>query len=61
MVLQDKIKSIKMLKLDLVTSYLGIFTQTRDELEGKVGEIMDPMVLVRTSLNGFSKPWETFV
>jgi hypothetical protein len=26
-----------------------------------VGEIVDPMVLVRTTLNGFSKPWETFV
>jgi hypothetical protein len=26
-----------------------------------VGEIVDPMVLVRTTLNGFSKPWESFV
>jgi len=49
-----------MLKLELVTSYLGKFTQTRDEL-ATVGEIVDPMVLVRTSLNGFSKPWETFL
>jgi hypothetical protein len=26
-----------------------------------VGEIVDPTVLVRTTLNGFSKPWENFV
>jgi hypothetical protein len=49
-----------MLKSHLVTSYLGRFTQTCDELV-EVGEIVDPMVLVRTTLNGFSKPWETFV
>jgi hypothetical protein len=26
-----------------------------------VGEIVDPMVLVRTSLNNFSKPWGYFL
>jgi hypothetical protein len=26
-----------------------------------VGEIVDPMVLVRTALNDFSKPWGSFV
>jgi hypothetical protein len=33
MVLQEKLRSIKMLKSESVTSYLGRFTQTRDELE----------------------------
>jgi hypothetical protein len=32
MVLQEKLRSIKMLKSESVTSYLGRFTQTRDEL-----------------------------
>jgi hypothetical protein len=60
MVLQEKLRSIKMLKSKSVTSYLKRFTQTRDEL-AEIGEIVDPMVLVRTALNEFSKPWETFV
>jgi hypothetical protein len=32
MVLQEKLRSIKMLKSESVTSYLGRFTQTLDEL-----------------------------
>jgi hypothetical protein len=49
-----------MLKSDSVTSYLGRFTQNCDEL-ATIGEIMEPMVFVRTTLNGFSKSWKTFV
>ena len=49
-----------MLKSESVTSYLERFTHTRDELAA-VCDIVDPMVLVRITLNGFSKPWETFV
>jgi hypothetical protein len=60
MVLQEKLRSIKMIKAESVTSYLSRFNQTRDELAA-VGEIMDPTVLVRTALIGFSKPWENFV
>jgi hypothetical protein len=60
MVLHEKLRSIKMLKSELVTSYVGRFSQTCDEL-ATVGEIVDPVVLVRTTSNGFSKPWETFV
>jgi hypothetical protein len=32
MVLQDRLKGIKMLDSELVTSFLGIFTHIRDEL-----------------------------
>jgi hypothetical protein len=60
MVLQEKLRSIQMLKLELVTSYLKRFTQTLDEL-AVVGEIVDPNVLVRTTLNNLSKPWGSFV
>jgi hypothetical protein len=60
MVLQEKLRSIKMIKADSVTSYLSRFTQSHDELAA-LGEIVNPTVLVRTTLNGFSKPWENFV
>jgi hypothetical protein len=60
MVLQEKLRSIQMLDFETVTSYLGRFTQIRDELAA-VGEIVDPDFLVRTTLNSFSKPWGSFV
>jgi hypothetical protein len=49
-----------MTNIDSVTSFLTRFSQIRDEL-AVVGEIVDPSELVRTTLNGFSKPWECFV
>jgi len=49
-----------MLKPVLVTSYLGRFTQIRDELASS-REIVDPYFMVKTSLKNFSKPWGPFV
>jgi hypothetical protein len=49
-----------MMKTDSVTSYLTILSQIHDELV-VVGEKVDPSKLVRTTLNGFSKPWDSFV
>jgi hypothetical protein len=60
MVLQEKLRDIQMLKSESVTSYLGRFTQTQDEL-ATVGEIVDLDFLVRIALNNFSKPWGSFV
>jgi hypothetical protein len=60
MVLQEKLRSIQMLDFETVTSYLGRFTQIRDELAA-VREIVDPEFLVRTTSNNFSKPWGSFV
>jgi hypothetical protein len=60
MVLHEKLKSIQMLDFETVTSYLGRFTQIRDEL-AVAGEIVDPYFLARTTLNNFSKPWGSFV
>jgi hypothetical protein len=60
MVLQDKLKSIQMLDSESVTSFLGRFTQIRDEL-AVVGEIVEPEFMVRTTLNSFTKPWGSFV
>jgi hypothetical protein len=59
MVLQDRLKSIKMLDSKSVSSFLGRFTKIRDELAA-VGEIVDPRFMVRTALNIFSKPWGAF-
>ena len=46
MVLHDRLRGICMLKDELVTSFLGRYTQIRDEL-GAVGEVVDPNSLVR--------------
>jgi hypothetical protein len=60
MVLHEKLRGTKMTKTESVTSFLMIFSQIRDEL-ATVGEIVNPSKLVRIALNGFSKPWESFV
>jgi hypothetical protein len=49
-----------MLKNELVTSYLGRYTQIRDEL-AIIGEVVDLDSMVRTTLNNFTKPWGPFV
>jgi hypothetical protein len=60
MVLHDRLKGIRMLKSESVTSFLGRYTQIRDEL-GAVGEVVEPNSMVRTTLNNFTKPWGPFV
>jgi hypothetical protein len=49
-----------MLKTESVTSYLGRFTQIRDEIV-VVREIMDLDFMAMTTLNKFYKPWGSFV
>jgi hypothetical protein len=60
MVLHDRLRGIHMLKDESVTSFLGHFTQIRDEL-GSVGEVVDPNSLVRQVMNSFAKPWGPLV
>jgi hypothetical protein len=60
MVLYDRLRGIRMLQDELVTSFLGRYTQIRDEL-GAVGEVVDPNSMVTTALNSFTKPWGPFV
>jgi hypothetical protein len=60
MVLHDRLRGIRMLKDESVTSFLGHFTQIRDEL-GVVNEVVDPNSLVRQAMNSFTKPWGPFV
>ena len=60
MVLHDRLRVIHMLEDESVTSFLGRYTQIRDEL-GAVGEEVDPNSMVRIALNNFTKPWGPFV
>jgi hypothetical protein len=55
MVLREKPKSIRMTKAENVVTYLTKMTQVRDEL-GVVGEAIVDNELVRTTLNGVTKP-----
>jgi hypothetical protein len=60
MVLCDRLRGIHMLQDESIISFLGRYTQIRDEL-GVVGELVDPNSMVRTALNNFTKPWGPFV
>jgi hypothetical protein len=60
MVLRDRLRGICMLKDESVTSFLGLYTQIRDEL-GFVGDFFDPNCLVRQAMDSFTKPWGPFV
>jgi hypothetical protein len=60
MVLREKLRGTKMSRSDTIASYLTRITQVRDEL-ATVGEAVSEQELVRTTLNGFTKPWAPFV
>ena len=60
MVLQERMCSTKMAKGEGVVPYLIRLTQIRDEL-GPVGSKTEDEDLVQIALNGFSKPWDTFL
>jgi 2-phosphoglycerate kinase len=60
MMLREKLRSTKMARGDTVATYHSKFTQIRDELAA-VGEAMNEIELVRTTLNGFTKQWDVFV
>jgi hypothetical protein len=60
MVLHDRLRGIRMLKDESVTSFLGRYTQIIDEL-GAVGEVVEPNSLVRQASNSFTKLWGPFV
>ncbi len=49
-----------MSKIDTLTSYPTRISQIRDEL-AVVGEKVSDLELVRIALNGFTKPWASFV
>jgi hypothetical protein len=58
--LHDRLRRICMLEDESVTSFVGRYTQIKDEL-GVVGEVENPNSLVRTTMNIFTKSWVPFV
>jgi hypothetical protein len=60
MVLHDRLRGIRMLKSESVTSFLGRYNQIRDVL-GAIAEVVEPNSMVRTALNNFTKPWGPFI
>ena len=60
MVLQERMRSTKMAKGEGLVPYLTRLKQIRDEV-GFFGSKTDDEELVRIALNGFFKPWDTFV
>jgi hypothetical protein len=60
MFLHDRLRGIHMLEDETVTSFLGRYTQIRDELAA-FGEVVNPNSLVRQAMNSFTKPWGPFV
>ena len=55
MVLREKLKNIKMVKGEVMLTYLTRMSQVKDEL-AVVGEIVAGPELVRTAINGVTKP-----
>jgi hypothetical protein len=49
-----------MLEDESVTSFLGRYTQIKDEIAA-VEEVANPNSLVRQAMNRFTKPWSPFV
>ena len=60
MVLREKLKSIKMVKGEVVMTYLTRISQVTDELAA-FGVVVPSTKLVRKSMNGVSQPWVVFV
>jgi hypothetical protein len=60
MVLRDRLRGIHMLKDELVTSFLGNYTQIRVDI-GVVEQVVDPNSFVRQAMNSFTKLWGPFV
>jgi hypothetical protein len=60
MALHDRLRGIHKLEDESVTSFLGRYTQIKDEL-GAVEEVVNPNSLVRQAMNSFTKPWGPFV
>ena len=60
MVLREKLKSIRMVKGEVALTYLTRISQVRDDLAA-IREAIPSDELVRTAMNGASKPLSVFV
>ena len=60
LVLEDKLKSTKMIKGEGVRSYLTRFSQVRNELVF-IGMTISDSDMVRIALKEFTKEWKRFI
>ena len=60
LVLEDKLKSTKMIQCEGVTSYLSRSSQVRDEL-ATIGVTISDSDMVRIALKGFTEEWKPFI
>ena len=60
MVLREKLKSINMIKWEVILTYLTRISHVKDELP-TIGEIVPGPELVWIAMNGVMKPWAVFV
>ena len=58
--LREKLKGIRMVKGEVMLTYLTRISQVRDEVAA-VGEVVPNAELVQTAMNGVTKPWAVFV
>ena len=58
--LREKLKNVHMSKGEGMASYLTKITQVRDELAA-VGEVIENVEMVSTTLNGVTQQWTVFV
>ena len=56
----EQLKSIKMERVEGVTSYITRISQVRDEV-ATIREFVSNIELVCTTMNGVTKPWDIFV
>jgi hypothetical protein len=60
MVSREKFRNTKMTRSDTVTNYLTKITQVHDQLVA-LGEVVIDEEMVRMTLSGFTKPWDSFI
>ena len=60
MVLREKLKNIKMVKGEVMLTYLTRISRVKYELTTVGGTVPSPE-LVRTAMNGVTKSWAVFV
>lgn len=60
MLMREKLRDTKMTDSDNVATYLTCISQVRDEL-ATIGEKVDDLKSMRTTLKGFTKQWTPFI
>jgi hypothetical protein len=60
MTLRTQLKNVKMRNSETIQSYFTRLSQIKEQLEA-IGDIVEEVELVMTTLNGLPKSWESFI